>query len=555
MMAEIQNGSGDRKGGMALVTVMCTLLLLSSILAVLVMATGTHMKIAGNYVDQEKAFFVAEAGLERAGQYIANGGTVPGTMCGAIGDGTYVATIISGASITDSWHAVGGQININPNNTPNNEFVVTLQDGSQITRDTLTEDYGGFIGQATLVHIKPKGSGNQNGLYVDAQPYDLENKNSYDILSNYMSVSIYNDNVNTNGKAMGKWWISLAAAEADIIVNGVGSGSGNIGQARVQFSMISVGTVRGQVKVVMRETIKQKTWAKYAMWMNNNNGIYFKAGEKFYGSVYSTEELTFQGDPEFFAECKSAATTYGGSTNACNFHMGFARGVSNETMAKVSFSNLYKKASIRLEGLTYLNFNTTNILVSNSRAGWTNMAIGCDTTSVIYVQTATGGSASTRTGDVYVAGVLDGRITIAAERDFVITNHILYAVDSKTNLMSDDALGLIAKRDIVIATNCPNDLKIYAHMMATGLYDTNSSTDGSFGYAGYSTGAPRGTLTVHGGVVQDDRGAVGQFNSGTGQLLHGFNKNYTYDTRFENDPPPEYPPLSDQLQFGTWRER
>ena len=40
---------------------------------------------------------------------------------------------------------------------------------------------------------------------------------------------------------------------------------------------------------------------------------------------------------------------------------------------------------------------------------------------------------------------------------------------------------MIAKRDISVTTNAPDNLKIYAHMMATGLYDTNSVTDGTFG--------------------------------------------------------------------------
>jgi len=328
----------DGRGGVALVSVLCFIFVLSCLLSAMVLFSGTHGKITRIELDREKAFYVAEAGVERAAQYIANGGPVPGTVYGTLGEGSYVATIISGASITDSWHSAGGQININPNNSPDNEFTVTLQDGSVINRDMLVQDYPGFIGQATLVHVKPKGNGNQNTFLVDGQTVILENNNAYDIISDYMSVSIFNDNISTNGKAVGQWWISLAAAESTITTNGMGSGSGNIGQARTQYSMLSVGNVRGRSIVILRETVKQKTWAKYAMWMESNNGIYFKAGEKFYGSVYSTEQLSFSGDPEFFSECASAATTYGGTTNACIFHDGFKMGVSNQTMQKISFS-------------------------------------------------------------------------------------------------------------------------------------------------------------------------------------------------------------------------
>jgi len=555
MNTNIHVGGVDKREGTALVTVLCITFVLSCILGSMVIVSGTHSKITRIQLDTEKAFYVAEAGVEHAAQYIANGGTVPGSICGMEGEGSYVATIISGASITDAWHAAGGQININPNNSPDNEFSVTIQDGSTINRDMLVQDYPGFMGQATLVHVKPKGNGNQNGFTVDGNVVELENKNSYDIISDYMSVSIYNDNINTNGKAVGQWWISLAAAEATIATNGMGSGSGNIGQARAQYSMLSVGTVRGRSIVILRETVKQKTWAKYALWMESNNGIYFKAGEKFYGSIYSTEQLSFSGDPEFFGECTSAATTYGGSTNACIFHAGYLLGVSNQTMQKVSFSNLESKASLELEGITCLTFSGTNMLVTNSRKGWNNEVVGCSSNTVIYVKTATSGTSSNRPGDIYVAGTLDGRLTVVSERDIYITNHIYYAVDSKTNMLSDDALGMIAYSDIFIPTSAPSNLCVYSHMMATGLIDTNSTTEGTFKVINYDTRSPSGKLMVHGGIVQHNRGAVGTFNSWTGETTSGFYKDYTYDTRFETDPPPDYPPLNDQLVFGTWRQR
>ena len=543
---------GSGRKGVALVTVMCMTFVLSCLLSVMVMVSGTHSKITRKELDNEKAFYIAEAGVERAAQYIANGGTVPGTICGSMGEGSYVATIISGASITDAWHSAGGQININPNNSADNEFSVTLTDGSIINRDMLVQDYPGFIGQSTLVHVKPKGNGNQNGFTIDGVTVDLENKNTYDIISDYMSVSIYNDNINTNGKAVGKWWISLAAAESTIATNGMGSGSGNIGQARAQYSMLSVGNVRGKSVVILRETVKQKTWAKYALWMEHQGEIYFKADEKFYGSVYCTDKLWFKDDPEFFGECSSAATTYGGNTNACIFHEGFNMGVSNQTMQKISFSNLQAKATLQLEGKTYVTLSGPNFLITNARMGWANQAVACSN-MVMYVKTVTTGTSSNRAGDVYIAGTLDGRATLVCEGDFYITNHVFYAVDSKTNLLSDDALGMIAKSDIYVTTSAPSNLQIYAHMMATGLINTNSSSEGTFTVIDYDSGSPRGNLMVHGGIVQHQRGAVGQFN--TSGLLHGFDKNYTYDTRFELEPPPEYPPLNDQLTFGVWRQK
>ena len=68
----------------------------------------------------------------------------------------------------------------------------------------------------------------------------------------------------------------------------------------------------------------------------------------------------------------------------------------------------------------------------------------------------------------------------------------------------------------------------------------------------YSTRSPSGYLNVYGGIVQNYRGAVGTFSGTT--LASGFMKNYTYDGRFADDPPPQYPPLSDEFTWDAWRE-
>ena len=119
-------------------------------------------------------------------------------------------------------HSISGKININPNNSDQNEFVMIPPDGKTITRDDLTEDYAGYRGDALSVHVKPHGNGNQNDLLVDGKPYPLANANVYDISAMKMTVEIYNDKIK-NGKAMGKWWIQITAMNADIAVGKPGN--------------------------------------------------------------------------------------------------------------------------------------------------------------------------------------------------------------------------------------------------------------------------------------------------------------------------------------------
>ncbi len=112
---------------------------------------------------------------------------------------------------------VSGKININPNNSDQDEFVLILQDGTRISRDQLKDDYAGYEGLALRVYVKPHGNGNQNGLIVDGRPCPLKNANTYDISSSMMTVKLYNDG-NGQGKGMGQWWISITAANATIKV-------------------------------------------------------------------------------------------------------------------------------------------------------------------------------------------------------------------------------------------------------------------------------------------------------------------------------------------------
>jgi len=320
-----------------------------------------------------------------------------------------------------------------------------------------------------------------------------------------------------------------------------------------EFSVVAVGAFNGQIRSVYIENIRNRTWAQYALWSDNNRGIYFISDEKFYGAVHANSALYFWGDPEFFGKVTSASASYGGSTNDCIFHDGFEYPIAPDSLASVDFDDLKRKAALVLQGKTTIKLNGKTMTISNSRAGLNNVTTNIPHSSVIYIETATSGTSSTRPGDVNIEGELNERLTLVAERDINITDHITYTDDPKTNSASGDALGLISQRDVIIKPSCPDNIRIYAHILATGAL-TSSRTDGSFGVEDYNHGSKRGFINLHGGIAQDYRGAVGTF-SRTGGTGTGYNKNYTYDTRFAANPPPEYPPLSNRLIQGLWRDR
>jgi hypothetical protein len=150
------------------------------------------------------------------------------------------------------------------------------------------------------------------------------------------------------------------------------------------------------------------------------------------------------------------------------------------------------------------------------------------------------------TGGAEVSGVLDGRLTIACSSNLYVVDDITYR-DSDENGPTagcDDVLGLVASGDIIVENNEANqtDCVIHAAMMALNQ---------SFRVDGYNVGEPRGDLTIHGGLVQEFRGPVGTVVlTGEGnevQVVTGYRKDYHYDCRLRDMPPPGF------FQTGTYK--
>lgn len=141
---------------------------------------------------------------------------------------------------------VDGDINVNPSNSQQNEFVLTKPDGSTITRDDLHEDGAGddedgvyYSGPAVSVRVRPKGNANLNTLTVDGLPYRLHNGQVYLFVAadpdEPMEAKIYNSHaavhnstgvgnpgvgggngVGGSNSPMGHWWLQLDGARAAV---------------------------------------------------------------------------------------------------------------------------------------------------------------------------------------------------------------------------------------------------------------------------------------------------------------------------------------------------
>lgn len=139
-------------------------------------------------------------------------------------------------------------------------------------------------------------------------------------------------------------------------------------------------------------------------------------------------------------------------------------------------------------------------------------------------------------GTVTLRGELDGRLTIAASNDIRIWDDITYRGSDEDGPPPDcdDMLGMVAGDDIIVLDNTPNrdDCIIHGHMMALDQFTAQY----------YNSGYPRGDLIVRGGIVQRYRGPVGTGIVSGDQvyIMTGYAKDYAYDWRLRETPPPGY---------------
>jgi hypothetical protein len=146
--------------------------------------------------------------------------------------------------------------------------------------------------------------------------------------------------------------------------------------------------------------------------------------------------------------------------------------------------------------------------------------------------------------DVRLKGTVKGQFTVASEGDIYLDDDIVYSQDPETNPNASDLLGIVAKNNVIIAENSANnnDINIDA-----SVYCEN----GGFGAENYNGRPVSGDINLVGGIIQNERQAVGTFN-GHG-VQSGFNKRYAYDNRLLSVSPPSFPGTG-SYEIVSWFE-
>jgi hypothetical protein len=157
-------------------------------------------------------------------------------------------------------------------------------------------------------------------------------------------------------------------------------------------------------------------------------------------------------------------------------------------------------------------------------------------------------------GDILsLKGTLEEKeqMTIAASGRIDIADHLRYEDPPNVNDPNDNPINVLglysASSDIRITTGAPGDLQIHAVMMAGNTGDGYNS---SVFVQNYNTGAPRGTVTLIGGIIEEYYGPFGTFNSSTGATLTGYGRDFRFDRRMNRGFSPPYFPTTNLFEIA-----
>lgn len=319
-----------------------------------------------------------------------------------------------------------------------------------------------------------------------------------------------------------------------------------------RWRITSIGAVGGISRTVQMEVIPDSyarylyfTNSEYFRWMWWNIPVWFITGDFLGGPLQTNGHLNISGAPVFGGIVKTADDyikyMHGGPPDDNpDFQQGIQLGANPVPMPSkaLDLRTAAVQGGLHLTGPTTITLKDDGTMdVTNSHEGWVDNNMPLPANRALFI---TG-------GDLTVSGTLNGSLTMGTDRDIVIADNTVYHDDPRVNSDSQDSLGLIAERDVLVSKDAPYNVEVNASVMALG---------DSFQVERWWVGPAKGTLTVYGGIIQKNRGPVGTFNPATNQRVSGYSKDYQHDSRLGENPPPYYPTTGDYVKAAeSWEEQ
>jgi hypothetical protein len=270
--------------------------------------------------------------------------------------------------------------------------------------------------------------------------------------------------------------------------------------------------------------------------INTNANLYIAGNPVFNGPVTQySPTITYynNGHPT------SIANGGGTPTDQPRFNQGLTLSAPKVTIPNqaLNTSALYEAAGqsggLMLNGADAASGNKSTSIVLNSNGtmtvtnvvrNWVNETMPLPANGAIFVIN----------GDVKVQGILNGQLTIGCNNNIWINGSIIYHDTSPANpnLASNDLLGLMAQKNVIIPNNAPTNMEVDGSIVAV---------NGSFYIENCWTAPLKGNLVLFGGTMTDWSATVFGTFTGSGQLATGYNQLQFYDSRLQTLVPLYYP--------------
>jgi len=324
--------------------------------------------------------------------------------------------------------------------------------------------------------------------------------------------------------------------------------------------------------------------------MLNGDEVWWTTGDVVNGPFHTNGTLNINGTPHFYGRV-TYSNKINGPSSGSNFHEG-----PPEKVEPLVFPLTNQQLKIQAKYNGYYFDGRTSVMLDGNSIKIKNKDNSVQTITdlkngVIYVDGSISDNDSytakwnLNTGNAFVSGKLNGRLTIAAANDIYITGYdptiydwnsvkynptggityydTTFTFDEFGNVVSysdgDDMLGLVADQRIRILhrgwfseryntnTSVALDyISIHAAIFALNkCYEFENYTQGDFD-----------TIKLVGSICQNRRGAVGTFDRYTGDSESGYaHKNYSHDPRMAYDTPPHFlEPTNSGWEIVTWKK-
>lgn len=513
----VRERRGVRRGA-ALITALISVMFLLIVGSAMLALTSSSVQLAGRERDSLLAFNLAETAGDRAGRWLKDQGSPPSGTAAidpfsgniSFGEGTYSATVTpdpnnSGATL--KRYTVRGTGTVRGRSVQVESVLRQTSFGkyAYFTDKEVSSISGGTIWFVKRDRIRgPAHSNNANDGSGNPTNFHI----NYQDPSNLYPGAIFQDMVTAGGDSL-TYDPSTPATETDFLkVYLSGSRGYHLGVDDIPLPSSTSAQQTAAWGGSDVSTVPAATTGAY-VGQNVGNGGAMNGGIYIKGNCTLTAQLDGSGNQQFVVVQGSTTTTF-------TFDL-----VNNVTKRQVGSGTVETMTGLGT-GVIYCSGNITSLagtIADNHYTQGSDPHIIRRSTYTIATDVNNGKSVT-----------LTGNLTYNTQPDPTQASTALANLKAGT-------LGLFARNIIVGTTGggSPTNMTINAVMLA----GSSSTTDGSFYNVNYASGVATGTLRLLGGVIQKARGPVGQFSGST--ITSGYAKDYYYDPRLADNPPPYFP--------------